>query len=369
LRAFNHIKQLSKRHEIILFALNDPNSPTNDKAVKVLEEYCSEVHIHNLSNFGIIANMKRAFFLGLPLQVGYFYSTSAKAILKSLIERQKPDHIYCQLLRTAEYVKDITDIPKTIDYMDAFSKGVERRMPEAPFYLKPMLKIEYKRLLKYENKIMSWFNNASIISEQDRHHMNHPGKERIKIIPNGVDLEYFQPLEREKTCDILFSGNMSYPPNVDAAIYLVKKIFPIVLKERPNTRLVIGGTNPTRKVRALASGNVEVTGWVEDIRECYAKTVLFVAPMQTSIGMQNKILEVMAMKIPCITSNMANNAINAEVGQSILIGNNAQDYSHHIITLLNNAGMRDQLALSGHKFVTSNYSWEASTHELERFFA
>jgi len=96
------------------------------------------------------------------MQVGYFLFQKAQQKVDELITMHKPDHIYCQLIRTAEYVKDYSKIPKTLDFMDVFSKGVERRKNTGPFYMKPVLDMEYRRLLKYENKVFSWFNNKII---------------------------------------------------------------------------------------------------------------------------------------------------------------------------------------------------------------
>ena len=125
LRAFNQIKQLSKKNEIILFALDDRN--IDEKKLVELKKYCASITIFKLSKFTILANIIRAFFNGNPLQVGYFYSRKAQKKVDDLILQHYPDHIYCQLIRTAEYAKQYSNIPKTLDYMDVFSKGMERR--------------------------------------------------------------------------------------------------------------------------------------------------------------------------------------------------------------------------------------------------
>ena len=146
LRAFNQIKVLSTKYEVALFALDDPSARSSAKAVEVLGEFCCNVDIVKLNWLSIYFNIFKAFFKGLPLQVGYFYSSKAQKKLKERIASFKPDHIYCQLVRTAEYVKDIEHIPLTLDYMDALSKGIERRIPKATFFLKAILELELKRL-------------------------------------------------------------------------------------------------------------------------------------------------------------------------------------------------------------------------------
>ena len=298
------------------------------------------------------------------MQVGYFYSSKANKKIHQLVAEIKPDHIFCQLIRVAEYAKDI-DIPKTLDYQDVLSKGVERRLKKSRFYWRPILKLEYKRLLKYENKVFSWFDNKTIISIPDRDFIPHPEKEKIEIIINGVDTEFFKPIPIEKEYDLVFIGNMGYPPNVNASEYLVKEILPIVRQTKPNIKVVLAGATPHPSVLALKGNNVHVTGWVEDIRECYAKARIFIAPMQIGTGLQNKLLEAMAMKIPSITSPLANYALEAKNGKEILIGNSPQEYANLIIQLLDDAHLNETIAKNGNLFVYKNYDWDAATEKLE----
>jgi len=363
LRAFNHIKYLSKNNKITLFALND-SKINKEKAFQALQPYCCSINFFDLSKFSILFNVLLAFFNGKPLQSGYFFNRRAKKRINKIISETKPDHIFCQLIRVAEYVKN-QNIPKTLDYQDVFSKGVERRIHTSPFYLKPFLKLEYKRLLKYENKIFDYFDNKIIISEPDRELIPHPEKDKIVIVMNGVDMDFFKPIDRKKEYDIVFTGNMGYPPNVNGVEFLVKQILPIVRRNKPEIKVLIAGANPDRKVIAVKSKNVHVTGWVEDIRECYAKARIFIAPMQIGTGLQNKLLEAMAMKIPCISSHLANNALNAKSGKEIKIGGSAEEYAQHIIYLLDNKDKANEIALNAYNFVLNNYNWEKATEKLE----
>src|SRR3989344_8146069 len=257
LRAFNQIKELSRKHQIVLFALND--SKLDDKAMTELKKYCVAISIVKFSKFTIFFNLVRAFFNGKPLQVGYFYFDKAQKKVDELIAKHKPDHIYCQLIRTAEYIKKYPQIPKTLDYMDVFSKGMERRKSTEPFYMKPFLAMEYRRLKRYEKNVFAYFNNKTIISEQDKNFIPHPQKQNIVVVPNGVDTSYFKPMVHKKEFDLLFNGNMNYPPNIESVEYLVEKVMPYVWHKFPNTRLLISGANPHATVLDLASDKVVVS--------------------------------------------------------------------------------------------------------------
>jgi len=365
LRAFHQIRCLAKNNEIILCSLSD--SPVHPDALKVLNSFCSEVHIISIGKPGMIWNVIKAFFNSKPLQVGYFYRCNARKKINILIEQCRPDHIYCQLIRVSEYVKD-SKIPKTLDYQDIFSVGAKRQAETASAWMKPLLLMEYRRLQRYEDDIFDKFDYKTIISRPDRDLLMHPLREEVVIIPNGVDHEYFHPMTRHKTHDIVFTGNMGYPPNIDAACLIANEIFPMVLKQIPAATLLIAGANPHSKVQALQSPNINVTGWLPDIRESYASSRVFIAPMRIGTGLQNKLLEAMAMKLPCITSVLANQALGAKENEEILVGTSAEEYANHIIRLLQNETLAQNIAQNGHAFVKKQFSWENSTSILEGLF-
>lgn len=363
LRAYHQIKYLSKKNEIILCALNDSKPDTS--SIKHLEQFCSKIYTFRLSRIPILFNIFLAFLNGKPLQVGYFYRRKIKKQIKEIVLQEKPDHIFCQLLRVVEYVKDIS-IPKTLDYQDVFSKGVERRIATSPFYMKPILKLEYKRLLKYERKAFSYFDHHSIISKPDRDLIPHPDRDKIAIVPNGVDHDFFRPMSVPSAYDLVFIGNMGYPPNVNAAVYIVKKIAPLVKERKPDLKIMIAGATPHPSVVSLRSSGVEVTGWVDDIRSCYARARIFIAPMQIGTGLQNKLLEAMSMKIPSITSPMANDALGAKEGEEIIVCSSPGEYADQIIYLLENPEKSAELAEKGYRFVKNRFNWDTTTRILEQ---
>jgi len=363
LRAFHQIKQLSGRYEIILCALNDGD--LHENAIPVLKKYAKAIHIIPISRTQIALSLLRTLFTKKPLQVGYFYNKAAAGKIHRLIRDYKPDHIFCQLIRVAEYVREIP-IPKTLDYQDVFSKGIERRLATAPFYLKPFLNIEYRRLLRYENEVFGLFDNKMIISLPDRDLIPHPDRGQIAVVANGVDTEFFSPVEREKEFDLVFTGNMGYSPNIRSAEYLVNDILPEVLPHKPGLRLLIAGANPHLRVLALKSAQVSVSGWVPDIRECYACARIFIAPMQIGTGLQNKLLEAMAMGIPCITSPLAFQALNASDGVNILVAGTPKEYASHIRMLLDHPEKGKEIARNGLDFVHGNYSWAVETGKIDR---
>ncbi|HEV7231325.1 MAG TPA: glycosyltransferase [Bacteroidia bacterium] len=364
-RAYHQIEELSKYHEVCLFSLNDQD--LHPKALESLRKICSRVEVVNLNKAELFLNLIRTFAGNKPMQVGYFHNARTQAAFLRLFNEFKPDYVFCQLIRTAEYARGLPS-SKTLDYMDVFSKGIERRIKKVNFFQRPFFRMEYKRLLRYENEIFKEFDNRTIISKQDRDLIPHPDNLSIEVIPNGVDLGFFhapEPGEQfRKEFEIIFNGNMSYPPNVESAVFLVDSIMPHVWKKYPKARVLISGTNPANRVRELSSERVRVSGWVEDVRTNFAKSQMLVAPMQSSIGLQNKLIEAMAMKLPCVTSTLANNALAAKDGVEVLVADEPAEYAEKIFLLIENKAFARQIAEKGYAFVKESYNWAKAGEQL-----
>lgn len=364
LRAFNQIKQLAKQNEIVLCALNDDPKVDEQLAFKALQPYCQSINFISFSKPQIVLGLARAFFKGLPMQCGYFYNHKAAKKINALIDKHKPDMLFGQLLRVAEYIRK-KDIPKVIDYQDVFSYGMKRRADIASPITRPVFNMEYKRLKRYEAAIFDDFDVKTIISEPDRDLIPHPKKNEILIIPNGVDHDFFTPQEKEKKYDIVFTGNMSYAPNVNAVEYLANEILPIVWKQIPNAKMYIAGATPDPKVKKAACDNIIISGWLDDIRDAYAQSRIFIAPMRIGTGLQNKLLEAMSMSLPAITTPLANGSLGAGNGKEILVGSNAEELAQHIITLLTDNDRAKQIAQAGFDFTNRVYDWGKATHIME----
>lgn len=363
LRAYHQLKNLSKKNKIILCAIND--TKLHPEAETELKKFCEEIHIYNISKIQIFLNLLRGLFNGLPLQVAYFTSTTAIAKINTLIQEKKPDRIFAQLIRSAEYARYQKTIPTVLDYMDIFSKGIERRINKVNILWRWLFKMEWKRLLKYEAAVFNDFDASTIISQQDRDLLPLPFPTSIAVIPNGVDTNFFKPFPATKDYELLFNGNMNYPPNIESVVYLVEKVLPIIWKKKPTLRLLISGASPSNEVLALQSEKVTVTGWVDDIRLSFARSKILVAPMQSSIGLQNKLLEAMAMKLPCITTSLSNNALKAIPDSQILVADSPEQFAIQIQLLLDRPEKAAQLAENGYQMVLDRFNWEQCCNLLE----
>lgn len=362
LRAYHQLRELARDHEVILWCVNEGLVPDAD--LRHLQSFCKEVHIGRLHRGHVFFNLLRALFKGWPFQVGYFYRRRFHRQISALIRDQQPDAVFCQLIRMAEYVRHERTLPRTLDYMDVFSKGMERRVGRERFPKSVLIRSEWKRLLRYERDVFADFTGHIIISAQDRDHIPHPERARIHVIPNGVEHDFYHPIERDKKYDLIFQGNMAYPPNVESVQFLVREVMPLVWKQRPQTNLVIAGATPAKEVLDLAGDKVFVTGWVEDMREYSAASRIMLAPMLISIGMQNKILQAFSMKLPSIVSALANNAIGATPGTDVLTAEKPGEYAAHILRLLANPQEAATLAENAYAFVHQHYDWARLNDEI-----
>ncbi len=360
LRAFHLIRELSADHEINLFCLADEK--TDPEAERQLKQYCSEIYIHRIPIFTKLFKLFLSIFSKKPFQVEYFYSRKAQRKFDDFVENHLPQHIFCQLIRTAEYAKKYSLIPKTIDYMDAFSIGMERMAKKAKWPLSFIMNEEFLRLKLFEQEVAPYFDHHLIISEQDKECISI--NESIEVLPNGIDPVFFKDVIIDKTRDVLFTGNMSYRPNVESAKYLVNEIMPLVWQKFPNTKVTLAGANPSPSVLALRSEIVEVTGWIDDISEVYHSAKVFVAPMLINSGLQNKLLEAMACEVPSVTTSLANNALGAKDEVHLLIGDDTESLAKRINTILSDDALGRKLSIAGKNFVLGNYSWRNEAGRL-----
>jgi glycosyltransferase involved in cell wall biosynthesis len=168
------------------------------------------------------------------------------------------------------------------------------------------------------------------------------------------------------TYELAFVGNMGYHPNVVAGRWLAERLLPILKSKHPGIRLLLAGARPARSIQALASPSVKVTGWVPDIRNAYQSGRLFVAPLFHGGGQQNKILEAMAMGLPCVTTSHVNEAIGGRHRKELLIADHEEAFSSQVTFLLDNPEVAASIGRRARSFVEERFSWEAANQQLSR---
>ncbi len=362
LRAYNIIKALSHNNEISLFALS--HSKVQQSSLIEMQQWCKQIRVAHLSPFASILRAIRNLLCVKSMQIGYWDSPKALKSCRQFEAQTNPDIIFCQMIRTMKYAAQ-SSRPKVLDFQDALSLNFLRRMNQAKGLRYFLLHYEFKMLRAAEYDTTNIFNATTIISHVDADAIPRSSNTVINILPNGVDTDYFIPTICEKEYDIVFCGNMQYKPNIDAATYLVNTIMPLVWKHKNQAKVLIAGATPTAAVRQLGGEVVTVTGTVDDIRPCYAKSRLFVAPMRLGSGMQNKLLEAMSMGVPCVTTPLASQSLGTQSGRELIVADNAETLAAAIITLLDDSTLADTLAHNASNFVKKNYTWNKVSQQLQ----
>ena len=364
LRIYHQMKSLSGSYDIYLFAIGE--AETSKKDFEKLSGFVREIHYFRIDEFSRLVSVARGFFSKWPLQVSYFYRQSIRQKIVEVLQAIEPDHVYCQLARMAIYAEGLP-YPKTLDYMDAFGVGMDRRAKVAKGLLAGFYKKEAGRMKSFESRLLKTFDHHVIISQQDAEYIA-PREEtkKLQVIPNGIDETFFEEINLEKKYTLVFVGNMGYLPNIEAAEFLVRKILPSLPE---NINLLIAGARPHNRVLVLKSDRVHIGGWFADIREAYLSAEICVAPIWSGTGQQNKILEAMALGLPCITTSLVNNAIMAEHGVNIMLADDVSTFVKAINHLVSDKDAIYNMGQAAKKFVKQNYSWDNSAVLLSRIFS
>ena len=361
LRAYHQIVFLAKQNDIFLYCLSDEKVNEND--FNEVKKWCVSVEIFELNKTSIAWNLMNSFLKKLPAQVGYFFNANIQKKIEASILKIKPDVVYGQLARTAFYIKDLP-FKRVIDFQDAFSTNYVRIAENATFLKQIFYKRESKLMKSFEQNMLSWFDASTIISDFDKSQIANEN-ENLAVVSNGVDTHYFTATPKEKKYDLLFCGNLSYLPNKNAVIFLCEKIAPLLIEKMPTIKINIVGGNSAADFKKYASNHIHFAGWVEDVRTAYDETKLFVAPLFTGAGLQNKLLEAMSMQVPCVVSSVTNASLIATENKHVLIANNEYEFVEKIIQLLKDEHLQHSFKVNARIFVEENYSWDKANQILE----
>lgn len=358
LRAHYQLRELARHHEVVLVALAE--GEVDRGARGVIDDMGIRSHVVSRTRVSTVMSTGVGVLTGRPVQVGYFAAPGTRREVRRIIEDEQPDHLYCQLLRTA-WAVDGVSVDATIDYQDAFAAAMRRRAGQHNAVLRRVFEFEADRIGAAEAEAFGAFGRRVVISEQDRDHLEVPDPLGVAVLPNGVDTSVFARRDPDAPTDVdvAFVGNMGYPPNVRAAHMLVKEVMPQVWARRPSAKVLLAGARPTRSVRALADSRVEVSGWVDDVRDAYRRTRLMVAPLFIGAGQQNKVLESMAMGVPCVTTQLVNNAIGAEPDRQIVLAGGGDEFASRIVDLLDSPDKCRDISDEAWEFVLAGFSWSS----------
>ena len=369
LKIFNLARRLKAKHELHLITFAQNAEDLEYKAE--LDKIFSSVQFVYLPKWKSALNCLAGLWNNMPLQVLYFQSTEMNRQLDGLLVRHKFDAIHVQHLRMSPYLSSRKDLPRILDLPDAFSLYWERRKTVKRGILTAIFEnIEQKRVLAYE-QILREYNLSLVCSPEDLAYLERTHHtENLRLLPNGVDLATFKAGGHDYGHGetILFTGNMDYAPNVDAVVYFVESIFPLIRAELPRARFVIAGQKPVKKVLALANDHIIVTGFVENLAAMYNAASVVVAPLRFGAGTQNKVLEAMAMGIPVVCSIIGFGGLGIESGEGAVMQTDPTAFAESVIAILSSESERRRIGAEGQRVVKANFDWDVIASTLNGYF-
>lgn len=367
IKSFNLLRGLSKQHDVSVVSFIRTTKEMTD--VEALKQYCTSIDVCMLSEWKSKLNACLGVFSTKPLTLSWYYSKQLWNIVQKKIRDEKFDLLFVVCSSMAQYVIDNDNIPKVIDLMDVDSEKWIQYAKRTCFPYSWVYSLEAKRLRKYEQDINRIFDNCTIVTQEEKKILSSfsPYPDKIIVISNGVDEEYFKPLKEEYIPNtIVFTGAMDYFPNIDAMIFFCKEILPLVKEKMPNVVLYIVGSSPTKEVQRLANNkNIIVTGYVDDTRPYIGKAAVCVVPLRVAQGLQNKILEAMIMGTPVVTTSFGFKGIEgAEDGKDMVVADDKNRFAEKVVEILQNRTLRDHLSQNGKQLIEQRYNWKGVTDKL-----
>lgn len=366
LRAFYQLKGLSQDHEVHLVCLNEEQVSQED--LQQLS-FCASISVIPISKVKRIWNLFGGIFNDLPFQVNYFKSKAMAQKLKALIEGEKIDVVMVQLIRLGMNLPFSTTTHQPgwfLDYMDCFSIGMANRIAASRWPIRSVVKLEARRLKSYEQRIAAQFDEFAMISDRDAAGLPIALQNDVHVLPNGVGEHFFAslPSPTTKRYDLVFFGNMGYQPNVQSAKYLVEEVLPELKALGIEAKVCIAGARPAKLIQGYASEQIEVTGFVDDIREYVLASHLAIAPVIGGQGLQNKLIESMALGVPTLTTPHAHQGLGAEAKKEIIVCESPKAFAERIAYFLAHPDEAKSIGKAGKEFVERDYRWDAMNRQL-----
>lgn len=365
IRSYYPIKLMSQTNSIDLLSFTEEEVlPAH---LDHMHGFCRKIDVVPLKKPLFTAMLALGVFSPVPSQVLCYKSLRMMRLIRDYTREEQYHIVHLVCGRIVGYARQINGIPKVIDWIDAMSLSTERMYRTERFLPKKLIYyLEWKKIKRYEKNGISACDFSFITSPVDRAYL---GDQIDEVIANGVDTSTFRPRIVSKDLDLVFTGNMGYYPNIKAVQFFCRKVFPLVLRKRPGTTFHIVGINPSRKVRDYHDGkNVFVTGYVEDLTELLNRAKVFVAPLQSGAGIQNKILEAMACSLPVISTSYGNAGIIAREDHEILIRDKSNGFADAILDLLTDVSKRRKLGKNGHELIKKRFSWESKADRLDKIY-
>ncbi|MGE3476599.1 MAG: TIGR03087 family PEP-CTERM/XrtA system glycosyltransferase [Rhodospirillaceae bacterium] len=373
MRAFRILEHLSRSYRVNLGCFIDD---ADDKAhISSLQPYCAELRCFDLRRETAKLRALKGLLTGSPLTVASFANAAMGRWVSDILSRERHDVVFVYSSAMAQYVmnRDLGGARLVMDFVDVDSDKWRQYAGETKGPLRWVYRREFRKLLEFDRQAAAKADAGLFVSDAEAALWQKLAPEaaaKTHGIANGIDCRYFSPRHVWSTPHsgpgphFVFTGTMDYWPNVDAVTWFAANVFPKLRAARPGATFTIVGSKPTADVTALRSQDgIKVTGRVADVRPYLAHAHVAVAPMRIARGIQNKVLEAMAMAKPVVTTGQGLEGIDAQPERHLLLANTESDFFHACLR----AAEPDTaaLGLSARRLMEGAYTWEGLLHGLD----
>lgn len=372
-RSFHLLKHLAARHRVFLGTFVD--DPADMQYLDTVREYCVELHAAPLNPATAKLASLRGLLIGEALSLPFYRDSGMSGWVDQVARREKLDASVVFSSPMAQYAMRVPDLPMLVDFVDLDSAKWTDYAPKHAWPMSWLYRREGARLLAFETAVAQRAKVSFFVTEKEVElfHQQSPSTTApVQALCNGVDADFFAPDSARPSpyppgqVPLVFTGAMDYWPNADAVIWFVTEVLPVLRRDWPQMHFYIVGRSPTPAVTALAGDGVTVTGTVPDVRPYLQHAAVVVAPLRLARGIQNKILEAMAMSRPVVASRTCVEAIDGKEGQDLMAAKEPTEFVQAVCQLLNQPGLADQVGSAGRVCVLNNYSWSAHLAGIDR---
>ncbi|ASM35808.1 glycosyltransferase [Campylobacter sputorum subsp. bubulus] len=358
LKSYNMLRILSKKYNINFVSIIDRDLTQED--IQFCQKHFYKFKIYKKSKFFYLINIIKSIIKFQSLQVNYYYFKDIQKYINSQVI--ECDFVLNTLIRTSKYALNINK-PKFLDIVDSIYKNYTLSIKNVKSIFWKLIYIyEKKKIFNYEKKCIKSYDMTYFVNHNEAQFWSKFG--HTSWIPNGVNRDIFTYTKRDDSFKnhIIFFGKMDYQPNIDAVVWFIDNVFH---KLNNNIKFTIIGLNPSKKLNKYLNDKISITGYVKDPYNIINGSFLCIAPMQTGGGIQNKILETMALgKITIISSFAANSLKNAKHNKELLVANTPDEYVSIINDIYQNYDKYKYIEKNANKFIKDNFTWEIYANKL-----
>ncbi len=380
-RSFNLIKEVAKYHKVYLFAFNQkallPTEEGLNEAVRELKKDCEDVKVTPIpceeGRYGRYPLYFKSLFTSQPFTIHWLRSAEMENLLAKAVEKHRIDLVHFDTISLVPFLENVKKYKKVLNHHNIESAMMLRRAEKESNLLRKMyLYQEGVKISAYEKQWCSDFDLNITCSRLDSERLlSQIPNLRVEEIPNGVDLEYFYPSNKEREeKSLIFAGGMNWYPNRDAMLFLADEIWPLLKKRIPDVKMTVIGMMPPERLIQLSKkdANFRATGYVDDVRPYIDKAAVYICPIRDGGGTRLKILDALAMAKPIVADPIACEGIDVIDGESVSFATTPQEYVEKIHALFNDVSIAARLGENGRRLIEQKYSFASIGRRLSSLY-